>query len=318
MTATIQNILDNVYGQINETEYKVILNQFLRTYFHQPNILKWIGQRGHGTLIPLEYDERTVFEIPLLNDIEALDVRFDIPDKMIGISTSKALGRAVQIGGGFEISNDVRNTPYGGQDRFSTIITQSAEKLAQQEDILFIRGDTGTSLPGILNNAATVTNNGAWGVSSNGILTNVIKDIKAVNTAIANNGVPLGPIDCVLTNELYNVLAHEIKVYGDQTALGYLKPMLNGGDFFPSNNLLASVTQDKIKFTSTTTENIALFFLKSPRSFYQGRAPYPQWATVPELFKVKYGFKQKIGFAYPTGVTSKFVYKITGISTATS
>lgn len=318
MTTSIQNILDNVYGQINETEYKVILSQFLKTYYHQPNILKWLGSRGHGTLIPLEYDERTVFEVPLLNDIEALDVRFDDPDKTIGISTSKALGRAVQIGANFEISMDSKNTPYNGKDRLSIVVDQAAAKLVQQEDILFLRGDTGTGLTGVLDNAATVTNNGAWGVSSNGILTNAIKDIKSVNTAIANNGIPLGPVDCVLTNELYNVIAHEIKVYGDMTAIDYLRPMLNGGDFFPSNNLLATVSQDKIKFTSTTTENIVLFILRSPRSFIQGRATYPQWATQQILFKTKYAFKQKIGFAYPTNVTSKFVYKITGISTATS
>ncbi len=268
MTATIQNILDNVYGQINETEYKVIIQQFMRTYYHQPNILKWLRSRGHGTLIPLQYDERTVFEVNLLNDIEALDIRFDDPDTNIGLSVSKALGRAVQIGGKFSISSDTKNTEYNGQDRLSVMAKQIAEKMVQEEDMVFIRGDTGTGLQGILDNAATVTNPGAWGVSTNGILINVKDAIKAVNNAIANNGVPLGPVDCVLTNELYNVLSHEIKTYGDRTALEYLKPMLNGGDFFPSNNLLLTKVQDKLEFTSTTTEKHCALLLKKSEIVY--------------------------------------------------
>lgn len=315
---TVKSIFDssNVQGQINESEYKIIISQFLRNYYHQPNALKWTMSRGHGTVIPLEYNNQSVFEIPILNDIEALDVRMEDPDKKIGIAVQKAIGKIVEMGGNFELSYNTKNSDFNGQDRTSIMTLQIAEKMAQQEDVVWLKGNPATGLEGVLDKATPVTNTGAWGVESSGILTNVKNDIKAVNTAIANQGLPLSTVDCILTNELYNILSHSIKVYGDMTALDYLKPMLNGGDFYPTNNLLATVSQDKITFTPTTTENIALFIYKTPRSFIYGKAPAPVWKVDNFGFKYQYHFKQRFGFAYP--ITGKFIYKITGISTASS
>lgn len=316
MTSTIQQILDNVYGNISEPEYKHILSIFFKNYYHQPNSLRWLMTRGHGTLYPVEYDDRQVFEMPILKDVEALDIRTDIPDKTLGLTVEKAIGRLVQMGGNFKISEDTKNTPYMGNDRVNLITRQIAEKMVQQEDILFLKGDTSTGIDGIISKATAVTTNGAWGVASSGILTNVQKDLKDLLTEIDNQGLPAGPIDIVLPNILYNLLSTEIKVYGDQVALDYFRPMLRGGDFFATNNINASITQDKVVTSSSVTGNTVLAFYRTPLSFIYGKASYPKWAVTKIGFNEQHDFRQKMGFAYP--VTSKFVYKIQNVSAASS
>lgn len=314
MASTVASIIDsgNPSGHL-ETEYKIFLNSFDKYYIHQPNIMRWLMQRGHGTSFSIEHDERTVFEIPYLNDIETLDVSLDIPDKLIGFSATRFTATIAQIGGGWKLSEDQIRTTFNGQSKSSLVSLQIAEKMAQQEDILFINGKSSIGLQGVLDVATAITATGGWSVSSNGILTNAIKDIKQVNDAVLARGLAPGPIDAVVHPYLYNTLSHTIKTYGDMTGLDYLRPMLNGGDFFPSANVQSAITNQTVSFTGSTGTTTALFFYRTPKSFYRPGAKNVLWAIDKIGWWHQFNCKYRFGFGAPLG--SWYMFKIENIST---
>lgn len=316
--ALVSQIVDSNPQIFTETDYRIILKSFERLYVHQPNILKWLMGRGHGTNFTVEHDNRNYFDIPFLNDIKLLDVSFKPPNKLIGLSATNFTGTIAQIGGGFRLSDDEMRTTFNGGSREPIMMMQLSEKLAQQEDYIFLHGDDfgNTGIQGITDIASSLTSTGGWSVSSSGILTNVIADIKQVNTAIVARGYPVGPVDCIVNANLWGVLNHTVKTYGDTTPMQYLKPMLNGGEFMVSQTLDATITGEAIVDNSSVTTNTALFIYKSPFSFYRASAKQVKWKVKEDLWYKEFAMKHRIGFASPIG--SRFVYKIVTNITATS
>lgn len=304
-------------GSFVRSDFQIKREGFIQNYIHQPNVLNQLGKLGIGQVHPIAHDNKRMVHYDYLNDIEVPDIQFEAPDKEVGLNATVATAILVQKGYNVRLSKDSLVTPFNGQARLPLIMRQISAKLAQADDIIFWNGDTNTGLKGVKTSgvAKSLTTTGAWGVASNGILTNVIADIAQANEYFDGLGLAEGAMSMIITTQLKKLLTHTIKTYGDSIAREYIMPMLNGGKVITSNNIQSAVVNDQYATSITSTQNTCIFVKHSVDAFDYFEGGF-KFFRQPDGWFERWGIKHKFGHAFPLG--DRFWAVIETISTATS